>query len=120
MNKRIGPFHSITVFGGATIDRIAATAGPPVPGASNPGRARATPGGVGLNIATALARLEHPVRLVARVGADHDGEQIIAAAQAAGVDTTFVGVSSATPTASYHAAFDDKGGLMIGISDMVI
>lgn len=120
MNRRIGPFNTITVFGGASIDRLATSAGPPALGVSNPGSARTLPGGVGLNIATTLARLEHAVRLVACVGADSDGETVIAAARAAGINTSGVGVSSTRPTASYHGAFDHQGGLIIGISDMAI
>jgi pseudouridine kinase len=120
MDRRIGPFHSITVFGGATVDRIAVSGGPPVMGASNPGNAQTFPGGVGLNVAAALARLGHEVRLVGRIGADQDGETVVAAAGAAGLDTTFLGVSPTAPTGGYHAAFDDRGGLVIGIADMGI
>ncbi len=53
----MGPFDSITIFGGATVDRIAASVGATVLGSSNPGTARAYPGGVGLNVARGLARL---------------------------------------------------------------
>jgi pseudouridine kinase len=80
----------------------------------------AAPGGVAFNVATNLARLGHPVRLVARVGADFDGKAIIAAAEAAGVDTAGIGVSPAAPTATYQAAFDEAGGLIIGIADMTV
>ncbi len=108
----------VTVFGGATIDRIAETAAPPVMGASNPGHVRRLPGGVGFNVATIVARLGIAARLVTRVGADPDGEAIIAACAAAGVDTSGVGISADKPTAGYHAAFDDRGELIIGIADM--
>lgn len=120
MTPRIGPFPSITVFGGATMDRIAAAAAPPALGVSNPGSARRMAGGVGLNVAAALARLGHPVRLVSRVGSDADGDAIIAAARGAGVDTSFVGVSQRSPSAAYHAVLDDVGGLVIGIAAMAI
>lgn len=120
MDNRIGPFDSVTVFGGANIDRVAATSAPATLGVSNPGKARASPGGVAFNLAANLARLGHPVRLITRVGADQDGEAIIAAAEAAGVDTAGIGVSPTAPTATYQAAFDEAGGLIIGIADMTV
>jgi pseudouridine kinase len=120
LDKRIGPFDSVTVFGGANVDRVAATSGPATLGVSNPGKARASPGGVAFNVAANLARLGRPVRLIARVGADEDGAAILAAAEAAGVDTAGIGVSPITPTATYQAAFDEAGGLIIGIADMTV
>ena len=116
----IGSFTSITVFGGATLDRIAMSSAKPVPGASNPGTMRALPGGVGFNVARVLARLGHTVRLVTRIGADQAGQEVLAAARAAGVFTTTVGISPTRPTATYQAALDDKGDLVIGIADMEI
>jgi pseudouridine kinase len=120
LDKRIGPFSSITVFGGATVDRIAMTAGPAVLGASNPGTSRSAAGGVGLNVARNLARLGHSVRLVTRIGADAEGAAILAAAEAARVDMSAADVSETSSTASYQAAFDNAGGLVIGIADMAI
>jgi len=110
---------SVTVFGAANIDHIGWARQPPVMGASNPGHTRMTPGGVGFNVATILARLGHPVRLVARIGDDTGGDTIRTAADAAGIDTRHLSVSSA-PTATYLAALDDKGGLIIGIAGMEI
>jgi len=116
----LGPFDSITVFGAATVDRISAAVGTTVLGASNPGTARAYPGGVGLNVARGLGRLGHPVRLVSRIGRDADGEMAMAAGRAAGVDVSRVSVSETAPTASYHAVFDHEGSLVIGIADMAV
>ena len=120
MDEHIGPFDSITVFGGATVDRIAVTAGPAVLGASNPGASRAAPGGVGLNVARNLGRLSHRVQLVTRIGDDAEGAAILAAAKAAGVDMGGITISDTSPTGSYQAAFDSGGGLVIGIADMSI
>ena len=108
------------VFGGATMDHAAFTLAPPVLGASNPGTAQTSPGGVGLNVARDLARLGHRVRLVTRVGNDADGDAVIAAAKADGIDAGSVGISTVSRTATYRAAFDDAGGLIIGIADMAI
>ena len=113
-------YDSVTVFGGATLDRLAVTDGPPVMGASNPGSVRRSPGGVGFNLASVLARLGTPTRLVSRIGSDSDGEAIIAAARGTGIDTTALAVSSSAPTAGYHATFDDAGNLVIGVADMQV
>ena len=113
-------FDTVTVFGGATFDRIARTDFPPVMGASNPGSVLRRPGGVAFNVASVLARLGVATRLVARVGADSDGEAIIAAARQTGIDPTALGVSPSAPTAGYHAVFDDTGNLVIGVADMKI
>lgn len=120
MNHRISLPRPITVFGAANMDHIGATKGPPIAGASNPGIARANPGGVGFNIAVILARLGHSVRLVARVGDDTAGSSIHAAALTAGVNTTHLGVSETEATATYLAALDNRGNLVIGIAGMAI
>jgi sugar/nucleoside kinase (ribokinase family) len=120
LDQIVRPFDSVTVFGGATLDRVAQSSAPPVMGASNPGTVRRIPGGVGLNVAMVLARLGVPTRLVARVGADLDGNTVTDAARAAGVDTSGLTVSAETPTAGYHATLDEAGGLIIGIADMKI
>lgn len=120
MDKVVQPFDVVTVFGGATLDRIGRTAAAPVMGASNPGTVARLPGGVGFNVASILARLGLHARLVTRVGANSDGETVIAAARDAGIDTTALGVSPVAATAGYHAAFDNAGNLIIGVADMKI
>jgi sugar/nucleoside kinase (ribokinase family) len=120
MNRRIGPFERIAVFGGATIDRLAMAREAPVAGASNPGTLRTMPGGVGFNLACNLARLGHAVRLVARTGEDGDREALVAAAAALGIDTVSVTAAADLPTATYTATFDHAGGLVIGIADMAV
>ncbi|HET7717626.1 MAG TPA: PfkB family carbohydrate kinase [Bauldia sp.] len=102
------------------MDHAAFTLGPPVIGASNPGTSRVSPGGVALNVARDLARLGRRVRLVTRVGADSDGEAIVAAAEADGIDASRISVSTTARTATYRASFDDAGGLIIGIADMAV
>ncbi len=117
MNHRPAAF---AVFGGATVDHAAATAAAPVLYASNPGSARTEPGGVGLNVARVLARLGRHVRLVTCVGRDADGETVLAAARADGVGLDWVEISPTGRTATYRAAFDHAGDLIIGIADMAI
>lgn len=124
MIPRIGPTRSrpssLTIFGAANVDHIGATDAAPISGASNPGTARTTIGGVGLNVATILARLGHRVRLVTRVGQDPGGAIAMDTAETAGVDVSHVSVSDMAPTAAYLAALDHRGNLIVGIAGMGI
>ena len=113
-------FDRVTVFGGITVDRIARTDAAAALGVSNPGTVRSSPGGVGFNMATSLARLGLKTRLVAIVGADADGESVLAAAKAAGVDVDRIVISRGKPTATYQAAIGDDGELVIGVADMQV
>jgi sugar/nucleoside kinase (ribokinase family) len=113
-------FDSVTVFGSATLDRVARSDGAPIMGASNPGKVRRLPGGVGFNVSAVLARLGIPTRLVSIVGDDSDGEAILTAAKGVGVDTAGISVQPHGSTAGYHATFDDQGNLIVGIADMTI
>jgi pseudouridine kinase len=110
----------VTVFGGASIDRLARSASPVLSGASNPGTIRIAAGGVGFNVATSLARLGVPTRLVAILGKDADGDRVIRDARVAGVDTGAVLRSATSSTATYQASFDERGELVLGIADMAI
>lgn len=83
---------------------------------SNPGTVAQTPGGVGRNIAEAIARLGGRVHLVAAVGADAAGRDLLARTAEAGVYVEQV-ATSPHPTGSYLAALDIDGELVIGISD---
>jgi pseudouridine kinase len=83
---------------------------------SNPGTVRRTPGGVGRNIAEVIARLGGRVHLVAAVGADAAGRDLLARTAEAGVYVDQV-ATSPHPTGSYVAALDADGELVVGISD---
>ncbi|MCC6496531.1 MAG: carbohydrate kinase family protein [Propionibacteriaceae bacterium] len=84
---------------------------------SNPGSVTQTPGGVGRNIAEGIARLGGRVHLVAAVGADAGGRDLVARTAEAGVYVDQV-VTSPHPTGSYLAALDNDGELVIGVSDL--
>ena len=83
---------------------------------SNPGTVSRTPGGVGRNIAEVIARLGGRVHLVAAVGADAAGRDLLARTSEAGVYVDQV-ATSPHATGSYLAALDANGELVIGISD---
>lgn len=83
---------------------------------SNPSTVVQTPGGVGRNIAEGIARLGDRVWLIAAVGADSAGRELLARTAEAGVYVDHVQTSS-QPTSSYLAALDEDGELVIGMAD---
>ena len=105
------------VVGGANVDVKATSARPPVGGTSNPGATVVAPGGVARNVAENLARLGTPVHLVAVVGADLLGDQLVAATEAAGVRMDRVR-RDAPATGTYTAVLDDGGELVLAVADM--
>lgn len=105
------------VFGGANWDIKARSSQPAAARTSNPALISRTPGGVGRNIAENLARLGQGVELVAAVGADEAGSELVSRSVEAGVGTGYL-VTSRYPTGTYLAALDVDGELVIGLSDM--
>ncbi|BDT87211.1 hypothetical protein GV791_24360 [Nocardia cyriacigeorgica] len=92
----------LTVIGDAVIDHIYRVDHVPAAGTSTRGSFEAHPGGKGLNRAVAAARLGLDVRLVAAVGDDEAGRQILDYLRAENVDTELVSIvrDAATPVTS--------------------
>ena len=109
--------HSVVVVGGANMDIKAHSSHAIQLRTSNPGAAISTPGGVGRNIAENLARLGSPTHLVAPVGRDAFGDEIVAATRAAGVVVDHM-IASDDPTGSYLAVLDASGELVVAVSNM--
>ena len=109
--------NNVVVIGGANVDVKARSAAAAVARTSNPGVVRTTPGGVGRNVAENLARLGSPVTLVAAVGADVLGDDLLAETAAAGVDITHVR-RGADATGTYVAVLDADGELVTAVADM--
>jgi len=107
----------VVVVGGANLDLKARTTAEIVRGTSNPGTLATSPGGVGRNIAETLGRLGTPTVLVAAVGSDHFGDDLLDATAKGGVDITHVRQVPG-PTGTYLAVLDASGDLAIGVSDM--
>jgi sugar/nucleoside kinase (ribokinase family) len=108
---------TVSIFGGAHIDRRARIAGETVPGASNPGSWFEEAGGGGFNAARNLARLGSVVRMISPRGGDAAGEMVAQAALHAGVvDCPFVFLDRKTP--SYTAILENDGNLVIALADM--
>ncbi len=108
---------TVVVMGGANMDVKARSLRSVVPGTSNPGTVVMSAGGVGRNVAENLARLGTRTHLVAVVGSDALGDQVLAATAAAGVQTGQVR-RSAGATGTYTAVLDADGELVVAIADM--
>lgn len=108
---------SVVVVGGANMDVKARSGRSVVPGTSNPGAATMSAGGVGRNVAENLARLGTRTHLVAAVGADALGDQVLSATSGAGVHVEHVRRSAAA-TGTYTAVLDADGELVVAVSAM--
>src|SRR3954447_6530115 len=108
---------SVVVIGGANVDVKARSAAAAVPATSNPGAASMAAGGVGRNIAENLARLGTRTHLVAAIGSDALGDQVLAATSGAGVHVEHVR-RSARATGTYTAVLDTDGELVVAVADM--
>ncbi|WP_243060428.1 PfkB family carbohydrate kinase [Nocardioides sp. SR21] len=108
---------AVVVIGGANMDVKARSARAAVPATSNPGTGSMAAGGVGRNIAENLARLGTRTHLVAAIGSDGLGDQVLAATTGAGVHVEHVR-RSARATGTYTAVLDADGELVVAVADM--
>ena len=106
----------VVCIGSALWDTIARAQYPLHPGADVPGRIDRQMGGVALNVALALADRGVPVTILSAVGNDADGDALIAAATARGVDCTYV-TRGAFPTDNYNAIESPDGELFAAVAD---
>lgn len=99
----------LAVVGSLNLDVVATAARLPLPGETlGDGVLRREPGGKGANQAAAAARLGAAVRMVGCVGADADGDALIAALAEAGVGTAGVRRADA-PTGTAIILVDAAG-----------
>ena len=108
---------SVVVVGGANMDVKARSARAAVPATSNPGTGSMAAGGVGRNVAENLARLGTRTHLVAAIGSDGLGDQVLTATSGAGVHVEHVR-RSARATGTYTAVLDADGELVVAVADM--
>ncbi len=109
--------RAVVVVGGANMDIKARSDRPAELHTSNPGTALTTPGGVGRNIAENLARLGTATHLVAPVGHDAFGEQLVGQTRVAGVSVEHL-IRADGPTGTYLAVLDADGELLVAVSNM--
>ncbi|MEP6065884.1 MAG: PfkB family carbohydrate kinase [Paracoccaceae bacterium] len=85
-------------------------------GSDVPGRITQLPGGVALNIAMTLAQFGMRPALLTAIGQDAEGDELIAACQARGMDTSTVYRSDDLPTDRYMA-IEGANGVIAAIAD---
>ncbi len=85
-------------------------------GSDVPGRITRIPGGVAMNIAMTLRRFSQRPVLLTAVGRDEEGDELIAAADRLGMETSFVYRSDDLPTDVYMA-IEGANGLIAAIAD---
>lgn len=107
----------IIVIGGANLDIKAKVLAHHHAGTSNPSTITTSPGGVGRNIAHNLARLGARVGFITAIGKDHQGQVVLEATKAAGVDVSRV-TQTAPATGTYIAVLNPDGELVTAVSDM--
>ena len=87
-------------------------------GDSLPGQVRASAGGVGRNIAEALARLGRLTKLIAALGDDGFAEDIVRQTSVAGVDLRATLRVPGQTTSTYLSVLDTAGEMQLAINDM--
>jgi pseudouridine kinase len=107
----------ILLIGGANLDIKAKSLRANHLGTSNPGTISTSPGGVARNIAHNLARLGAHPALIAAIGTDPQGEAVLEATRAAGVDVSHI-LALAPATGTYIAVLNPDGELVTAMSDM--
>lgn len=108
---------SIVVVGSANIDMIIKTGRIPRPGETViGGRFTTAGGGKGANQAVAARRLGADVTLIAGVGNDSLGEQIVEALRGEGMDTSRFIKSSEAPTGVAFIIVDEQGENSIAVA----
>lgn len=78
-----------------------------------------SPGGVARNVAENLARLGTRTHLIAAVGRDPLGDNLLAQTSASGVRLEYVQRSD-RPTGTYTAILDSDGELIVAVADMTV
>lgn len=105
------------VIGGANVDIKAKTLNAHIAATSNPGSVSITAGGVGRNIAHNLARLGDGVSLLSAIGKDANGDMVLAATKAAGVNVYNI-IRMEQPTGIYLVVLNSNGELITAVNDM--
>ena len=106
-SRRVAP---VVVFGSANLDLVATAAHHPLPGETVLGDSYAEhPGGKGLNQAVAAARAGADTSLLAAVGTDSAGDELLGVARESGIDTSGCVRRSRLPTGRALITVDGDG-----------
>ncbi len=111
---------TVIVIGAVNMDICGRPSRTPNMHDSNPGTVSLTPGGVGRNIAHNLRLLGLDVKFVAAIGNDVYGESIYRSCAETGIDMSMCRRIKGARTSTYLYVTDDKGEMVIAVSDMDI
>ncbi|HSB77095.1 MAG TPA: ribokinase [Terriglobales bacterium] len=104
------PPKPVVVIGSVNLDVVASVPHIPIPGETLTGTTlERFYGGKGANQAVSIARLNHPVRMIAKVGDDENGELLRRGLRQAGVDVRGLTTSPETPSGT-ALIFTDPAG----------
>jgi pseudouridine kinase len=112
----MSPRPDVLCIGAALWDLIARAEAPLARGDDRPGRIARLPGGVALNAARVLARVGLRPALLGAVGDDPEGQALIAACTAIGIEAGTLTVRPGQPTDRY-LAIEDAAGLVAAVAD---
>lgn len=87
---------------------------------SNPGHMNVSAGGVTRNVCDNLSRLGAPVKLITVLGDDVYAQQIRTECAAAGMDLSHSMKVENHPSSTYISILDEKGDMMVAMSDMSV
>jgi len=107
-------------IGGANMDILGAPYSDIQTATSNPGVVSLSAGGVARNVAENIAKLGDKCYLIAAVGDDSNGKQLIDCTAAAGVDTSHMLTFEGHSTSSYLSIIDHSGEMQLAIADMKV
>ena len=110
----------VAVVGGVNIDIGGRPLKPLIERDSNPGKVMISLGGVGRNIAHNMSLLGLNVRFLTAFGDDLHAQRIEASCADLGIDISHARKIPDTATSSYLFLTDDKGDMVLAVSDMEI
>jgi pseudouridine kinase len=110
----------VVVIGGACVDLKGWPLHPLLARTSNAGLLARTTGGVALNIALNMARLNLSPLFISMLGDDPEGRHLAETCVSAGIDTSRIVLSREERTAIYQAVLDEEGELYVAIAAMRI
>lgn len=108
----------ITVVGAANIDIVTKSRGKIMPGDSNPADVKLNAGGVGRNIASAIAKHGPQVRLITAVGSDPLGALLKDSCDELGINTDSWIIKENISTGVYLATLENDGELYAAFNAM--
>ena len=108
----------IVGVGAANVDVHGKSRAPIVMKDSNPGSMHSSVGGVTRNVCENLSRLGTGVKLISAVGDDVYADMIRRECLAAGIDISGVYTVYGHPSSTYISILDEKGDMLVALSDM--